>query len=275
MSVSQQRHRRTIAKGIYADQWGLAAKVQANGLTREKRFPPDTKPQDDQELAGRHEGSIAETSPRRSGEERLRQTSNGILQAVRRCQRTKSGRHTWRSGARSLARATDTRIETLEIDTVLSRWLEAGLQPSTVRNRRTALQALWTGLDGKAAPNPVREALMPVLAQPEARAIPYKTIAKILDAMPDVGQGRPGEARDDQSKTKARLAVIAYTGLPHALIKKLTPEAINWRTKTVAVPARKKGKGAAGRILPVTAEGLKPYDVQQSSSAGEPSATVV
>ena len=111
-------------------------------------------------------------------------------------------------------------------------------------------------MDGKAAPNPVREALMPILAQPEARAIPYKTIAKILYAMPDVGQGRPGEARDDQSKTKARLAVIAYTGLPHALIKKLTPEAIDWRAKTVTVPARKKGKGAAGRILPLTAEGL-------------------
>ena len=122
-------------------------------------------------------------------------------------------------------------IETVEIETVLSRWLEAGLQPSTVRNRRTALQALWTGLDGKAAPNPVREALMPVLAQPEARAIPYKTIAKILDAMPNVGQGRLGEAREDQSKTKARLAVIAYTGLPHALIKKLTPEAIDGERK--------------------------------------------
>ena len=35
--------------------------------------------------------------------------------------------------------------------------------------------------------------------------------------MPDVGQGDPGEDRDDQSKTKARIAVIAYTGLPHAL----------------------------------------------------------
>ena len=42
MPDSQQRHRRTIAKGIYADQWGLAAKVQTNGLTREKRFPSDT-----------------------------------------------------------------------------------------------------------------------------------------------------------------------------------------------------------------------------------------
>ena len=60
-------------------------------------------------------------------------------------------------------------IDTVEIDTVLSRWLKAGLAPSTVRNRRTALQALWTGLDGKKARNPVREAMMPTLPEPEAR----------------------------------------------------------------------------------------------------------
>jgi hypothetical protein len=44
----------------------------------------------------------------------------------------------------------------------------------------------------------------------------------------------------------SRWRVIAYTGLPHALVKKLTAEAIDWRAKTVAVPARKKGKGAQG-----------------------------
>jgi hypothetical protein len=49
-------------------------------------------------------------------------------------------------------RSRDT-IDTIDIFTVLSRWLDAGLAPSTVRNRRTALQALWTGLDGKQARN--------------------------------------------------------------------------------------------------------------------------
>jgi integrase len=139
----------------------------------------------------------------------------------------------------------------------LSRWLDAKLSPYTVRNRRTALQALWTTLDGRRAPNPVRDALKPDTPKLTARAVPYATIRKVLAAMPDVGQGRKGEARDDTSKTKARLAVIAYTGLPHALIKQLTPESINWRAKTVTVPKRRKGRGVDARTLPLTAAGLE------------------
>ena len=59
--------------------------------------------------------------------------------------------------------------------------------------------------------------------------------------MPDVGQGLAGKARDSASKTKARLAVIAYTGLPHSLLKSLTREMIDWQGKGVTVPARRKG----------------------------------
>ena len=40
-------------------------------------------------------------------------------------------------------------------------------------NRRTALQALSAGLDGKKAPNPVREALMPETPALTARALSY------------------------------------------------------------------------------------------------------
>jgi integrase len=74
--------------------------------------------------------------------------------------------------------------------------------------------------------------------------------------MPNVGQGKKREDRDDQSKTKARIAVIAYTGLPHALIKKLTPEAIDWRLGTVTVPRRHKGRGVKSRTLKLTDAGL-------------------
>jgi integrase len=250
------RARRRVGKGIYADKYGLAATVKVRGQQREKRFPRDTSIKTIKNWQGDTKAALRKLRPK---------IGRGTLAAdVERYLAGRTQMPTYDERVAHLAlwctefgpRNRHT-IETLEIDTVLSRWLDAGLRPSTVRNRRTALQALWTGLDGKAAPNPVREALMPVLAEPEARAVPYTTIHKILAAMPDVGQGKAGESRDDQSKTKARLAVIAYTGLPHALVKKLTPEAIDWRAKTVAVPARKKGKGAAGRILPLTAEGLK------------------
>ena len=75
--------------------------------------------------------------------------------------------------------------------------------------------------------------------------------------MPDVGQGRKGEARDDQSKTKARLRLIAYTGLPHKQIKQLRPQDVNLRAGTMIVSARRKGKGVERRSLLLTAEGLE------------------
>jgi integrase len=148
-------------------------------------------------------------------------------------------------------------IDAADIDAVLNRWLTDGLSPSTVRNRRTAILHLWTKLDGKTALNPVRGSMLPTLAEPEARAISYVRIEKILDAMPDVGQGVAGKARDSASKTKARLAVIAYTGLPHSLVKRLTPASVDWEAKTVTVPRRHKGKGVKTRTLPLTERGLQ------------------
>ena len=75
---------------------------------------------------------------------------------------------------------------------------------------------LWTVLDTKALPNPVKSTPKAQEPEPEARAIPFTTVERILDALPDVGQGVKGKARDNRSKTKARLRVLAYTGLPAA-----------------------------------------------------------
>lgn len=149
-------------------------------------------------------------------------------------------------------------IATPEIDAVLSRWLLAGKSPSTVSNRRTVLLHLWNRLDGQDAPNPVRRALRPRLPEPQARALTYAQIESILNAVPDVGQGIAGKARDDASKTKARLAVpFAYTGLPHSLIKRLTPADVDADARTVAVPARRKEKGVSSRVLPLTEAGAQ------------------
>jgi len=147
-------------------------------------------------------------------------------------------------------------ITTADVDAVLNRWLLAKMSPSTVRNRRTALLHLWNRLDGTDAPNPVRRAMKPAIPEPEARAITYDQINAILKAMPDVGQGIAGKDRDDASKTKARLAVIAFTGLPHALVKRLTPASVAWQVGVVTVPRRNKGKGAKSRPLKLTDAGL-------------------
>jgi integrase len=143
-------------------------------------------------------------------------------------------------------------IGTAEIDAVLSRWLKAGLASSTVRHRRTALLHLWNRLDGAKAPNPVRRSIKPAEPEPEARGVSYDRIRAVLAALPDIGQGLKGRARERGSKTAARLAVMAYTGLPQSLIKRLTPADIDWQAGTLYASATHKGKGTRRKVLPLT-----------------------
>jgi integrase len=254
-SDSQVRQRTRIAKGIYRDAWGIAATVKAGGLQREKRFLPETSLKTIKAWQGDTRVALRKLAPA-GARGTFAADAARYLQGV-------ASMPTYKERAAHVAlwiaefgpRARHT-IGTADVDAVLSRWTNAGLSASTVRNRRTVLLHLWNRLDGLDAPNPVRRANKPRMPEPHARALSYAQIAKILAAMPDVGQGVAGKARDDASKTKARLAVIAFTGLPHSLVKQLTPEAVDWRGKRLTVPRRHKGKGVHSRTLRLTDAGL-------------------
>ena len=66
-----------------------------------------------------------------------------------------------------------------------------------------------------------------------------------------------GKPRDSASKTKARLAVIAYTGLPHASLKRLRPQDVLWDARAMVLPGRQKGRGTRPKTVPLTYDGLK------------------
>lgn len=122
----------------------------------------------------------------------------------------------------------------------------APLSASTVNHRLRALENLWTVLDGRHAPNPVRE--VPEAEEPEAppRALPIAIIRRILDAMP-------------RSKTKARLEVLAWTGIPPKTLERMNETMIDWDSSSVWVPGRRKGKGTEGRRVPLTPDGVKAF----------------
>ena len=150
-------------------------------------------------------------------------------------------------------------VTTLEIDVVLSRWLGEGLAASTVKHRRTALLHLWHEFDGRDVANPVRRSLVPEEPDPEPRGLPYSTVHKILDAMPDQGQAIKGQARDTASKTKVRYTLMAYTGLPPTSIMRLRPQDVRWDAGAVFVRGRRKGKRgkkSKARMIPLTSAGL-------------------
>ncbi len=119
------------------------------------------------------------------------------------------------------------------------------LSASAVNKRRTALQHMFTTLDGKAAPNPVKD--VPKFREPDAspgRALTYADIRKVFLAMGD-------------TPSRARLMVMAYVGLPHRQIATLTPADVDVTRATVIVSGRRKGKGTSVRIVPLTPAGVR------------------
>lgn len=257
--------RRTrIDVGIYRDEWGIAATVKVNGVQREKRYPLDASRKDIKAWQGDTRAALRKLYPG-AGRGTFAAHAATYLRAVSTMATFKEREqhiNLWIVEFGPRARHS---IKTVDVDIVLSRWLADGLSPSAVRNRRTALLSMFSTLDAgqDGVSNPVTASLLPKLPEPIARALSYATIARILDAMPERGQGIRGKARDDASKTKARLRVIAHTGLPHSTLKRLTRDMVDWEGKTLHVPARRKGKGVASRRLPLSEtaiEALQRFD---------------
>lgn len=177
--------------------------------------------------------------------------------------------------ARALGRDRPRRTITAgEIDAVMQGWLTtpsrpakgqrgrpshpSGIDPQTVRKRRTSLLSLFVTLDGKAAENPVRASKNPKPQKAEIRGTDYGTIKRILAQLPthrDTLEGSPTKL----SLTKLRIAVLAYTGLPPGILSKLGPSAVDLAGAKVRVAKRIKGGGVEARTLPLTVAGAKAF----------------
>jgi integrase len=144
-----------------------------------------------------------------------------------------------------------------EIRLTLHKWKQDGKAAATVNKLRTALMHLYTVLDGKSAQNPVRDVPRFQEPAPAPRGLPYAVLKKLLKAVP-------------HPKSRARLMVIAYTGLPPASVRTIRIEDIDLKAGTVAVPGRKKGAGTKGRIVPLTPDGKRAMKAMiQSQAFGE------
>jgi integrase len=127
------------------------------------------------------------------------------------------------------------------------------LAGSTVNHRLRALENFYTVLSPQGY-NPVRD--VPDADEPESqdRALPYELIETILAAMPDVGRGVKGQRRVKRSKSKARLRLMAYTGITPQQMMHLTADDIDVDGPAIRVARRRKGKGAAGGWKPLPSD---------------------
>jgi integrase len=160
-------------------------------------------------------------------------------------------------------------ITTEEIDSVIQHWLVTpsvpdyaagakgrpsaadGIDPQTVRKRRTALQSFFETMNDrdKNKPNPVRSAQNFPPPDPEVRGTDYATIVRVLDAMPDYHSHKKGTPPTQLSLAKLRAAVMAFTGLAPELLRQVAPTALDLTCGTVRILKRRKGKGVEPRTI--------------------------
>jgi integrase len=170
-------------------------------------------------------------------------------------------------------------ITSAEIDAVMQRWLTTptkpkkgrpsgarGLDPQTVRKRRTSLLSLFVTLDGKAAENPVRATYNPAPPKPEIRGADYNTVARIIAALPDYRDTLKGQPRK-LNLAKLRIAVLAYTGLPPGILASVRPADVNLKAGTVRIKPRVKGAGVEARTLPLTPQGVAAFTAYLAAGA--------
>jgi len=133
---------------------------------------------------------------------------------------------------------------------------------STINHWLRALSNLWTVLDGRRAPNPVRD--VPEVTEPDPlpRALSYDTIDAILSRVTNRGRPVKGHStKGTQSQTLARLRVVMFTGLTYAQLKLLTPADVDFAHGTVLVRSRAKGAGSKPQRLPLDPRAVDAFKV--------------
>jgi len=127
-----------------------------------------------------------------------------------------------------------------DVARVLNRWRSDGLAADTCNKRRAALAAFYTTLNGKSGYNPVRDVPKFAAPDPLPRGVAYAQIEKALEQMP-------------RCPTRARLAVIAYTGARHDQVMRLNPD-VHWDTRhrLLTIPGTQKGRGTKTYTIPLS-----------------------
>ena len=264
----------TVAPGITRDVHGYRIDVCVHGARTVKRYPPTwTVPELVKERdaikvdARRHGKTAAQTGGT------LRADADRYLAAVGAMTALRTRKNEIENWIRAFG--PDRRrqaITTEEIRVQLARWgtetrpmldsrgrqltrqgkpaVFKPMAPGTLWHQLKALRHLWDILDGKTAANPCRaitRGQLPAGEAAVARELPTLTIATILHAL------RP------RTKTRARLALIATTGMTQGEMMKLTEEDIDWTPRVGAelgqltIQGRKKGGGTRPRTIPITA----------------------
>lgn len=162
-----KRKRVTLDRGIYKDAYGIAVIVNVGKLRREERFPPDT---DLKKLKERRDEIRSPSGKLHRGlsAAHSQRTPRGTSKPWPRCRHSWSARSISSSGCRSLAIGPGYTIDTVDINTVLSRWLNrrtgAVYRPQPTDGGAESLDEV--GREQPARHQPGDEGAAPAVARP-------------------------------------------------------------------------------------------------------------
>lgn len=227
-----------------------------------KRFPPSTSLDDvkaEREKAKSRQTAGLHHTPRESFEEDVKRYLRDYFAGRSVDARTERERHLtlWHTALAHAPRGESvlgadfvrSAVTRDDISRVLQQW-RTTLQADTCNKRRTALLALYHALDGRGGQNPVREIPKFRAPDPLPRGRSYADIEKAFDQLP-------------LCKTKARLQVLAYTGMRPGQLMALQPRDWDHREHVVTVPSSGKGRGTKPYTIPLMGrarEALKLFD---------------
>jgi site-specific recombinase XerC len=255
-------HRVTIAPGIYRDPHGHTARVSCgtgrNKVVKQERFGLDAPMKEMQDWQARERVKLIDLT--RSNAKTGGTFDTDILDYLRTADLSDATRVVreqqlgwWANqpgdDGKRLGRRRRYTLKSQELQRAWGR-LDTD-NPFTLNLYRTAIGHLWSVLDGKNAPNPVRD----LARKPEPDALPrgvgYNVVRLILKYLPSkFGRKTRG--------TEIRLRVFAFAPVTPAQIKLIQPgdlhldDAQPW----MLVRGRRKGRGAPPRAKPLLPEAV-------------------
>lgn len=239
-----------MAPGVYADAKRLEAEVSVGSgedrVRKSTRFPHGTglrEIQAWQEAKRTDLRTVLKLAPRRGEHGTLRRCIRDYVKTLPKTARAWRRSHllAW------VAAFGDHRPDRLtgpQLEEQARRWERDGVAAGTINHRKKCLRALYASLYGAEGHNPASDIRHRRGPRPEARGVPYAWIYEVLD-----------QVRDTDSR--ARLEVIAFTGIPHARLMRLRAHDVDLKAGTVYLLPRLKGTGTEGRAFPLTLEGIR------------------
>lgn len=235
---------RAIAPGIYRDQIGYRAVVAVGSgptrVQREHRFPKDATLRQMKAWQGDTRSELRKTRPRANAGT-LQHDVKRYLKVVASMPSLDTRGYELAAWVAECGERKTLELTIDELGRVHRAWAKV-VSPITCNHRRNALSQLFQTLYPEHADVAAR---LPYLQPPHPtpRGIADADIVDILTALLP-------------SKTRARLYVMATTGLPPARIMRMTEADIDLEQRTMRLEGRRKGAGTRGRAYLLSADAV-------------------